>query len=153
MRFEAVEIRRDALYNFIVETRAKPDNALREHIRGQIREAMEALDREPDSYSISILQGKEEETRERQFPTLEPRKNYLLFAIVDNGEAGDSLPNRELEEQREELAKGIFAPERSRVALVLLRDSLVGVVVTNKPVVAHISRPISKAVPLRRRGY
>ena len=84
---------------------------------------------------------------------MEPRKNYLLFAIVDNGEAGDSLPNRELEEQREELAKGIFAPERSRVALVLLRDSLVGVVVTNKPVVAHISRPIAKAVPLRRRGY
>lgn len=139
MRFEVIEIERGALYNFIVETRSKPDNALRESIREQIREAMEALDRNPESYSVSIIQGREEETRERQFPTLEPGKNYLLFAIVDKDESGDSLTNRELGEQKEELAKGIFPPERSRVAMVLLYNSLVGVVITKKAPIAMVS--------------
>ena len=150
MRFEAVEIRRDALYNFIVETRAKPDNALRETIREQIREAMEALERTPESYSISIIQGREEDTRERQFPTLEPGKDYLLFAIVDNGNDKESPSNRELEEQRGELARGIFPPDKSRVALVLLYDSLVGVVITKKLIIASISHQIAKTTPSRR---
>lgn len=144
MRFEAVEIQRAALYNFVIETRSKPDNDFRESIREQIREAMEALDRKPESYSVSIIQGREEETRERQFPTLEPGKNYLLFAIVDKDESGDSLTKRELEEQKEELARGIFPPERSRVAMVLLYNSIVGVVITKKVPIAGATSYIGK---------
>ena len=143
MRFEAIEIRKDALYNFVIETRSKPDNDFRESIREQIREAMEALDRKPESYSVSIIQGREEETRERQFPTLEPGKNYLLFAIVDKEESGNSLTKRELEEQKEELTRGIFPPERSRVAMVLLHNSLVGVMITKKPPMAMVSHTIA----------
>lgn len=152
MRFEAIEIQRVALYNFVVETRSKPDNDFRESIREQIREAMEALDRKPESYSVSIIQGREEETRERQFPTLEAGKNYLLFAIVDKDESGDSLTKRELEEQKAELARGIFPPERSRVAMVLLYNSLVGVVITKKPPIVGVASYVAKPSKWGARG-
>lgn len=134
MRFEAIEIAEWINYNFIVGSRLKPDEALKERIRGQIETAMRALGREPDSYSVSILHNTEpEEVRDKLYPELEVGKNYLLFAMLQSGDSGESpLSNKELEEQQEELARGVFCPQMSRIALVLLYDSSIGIVKTKK---------------------
>lgn len=128
MRFEAIEIDKFYRYSFVIETRDKPDREIKEHIRAQIREAMEALGREPDSYSVTVSQGSEENPGEREFPTLEGNKNYLLFAFRSSGEVTDSRSLEEIGEEREELARGIFAPRGSRIALVLLQDSSLSVI-------------------------
>ena len=140
MRFEAIQIRGINKYNFIILTKGKPDSALRESIRSQLHKAMEALGREPDSYSVSILQNEEaEETREREYPELKISRNYLLFAMLRSSNSGESLSPRELEEQKEEIARGIFPPRRSRIALVLLYDSSLEVIVTQMPSNAKIT--------------
>lgn len=134
MRFEAIEIKRNSKYSFIVGTAEKPDKALREQIRNQIREAMESLGREPDSYSVSILQNEElEEARDREYPELNGSRDYLLFAMLRSPDSAESLSHAELEEQKEELSRGIFAPRESRIALVLLYDSSIGIIITQMP--------------------
>ena len=140
MRFEAIEITDLLRYNFIVGSRLKPDEALKERIRGQIGEAMRALGRKPDSYSVSILHNTEtEEARDNVYPELEVGKNYLLFAMLQSGDSAESpLSNKELEEQQEELARGVFCPEMSRIALVLLYDSSIGIVKTKKAMAGFI---------------
>ncbi len=143
MRFEAIEIERDSKYSFIVGTVEKPDNALRDRIREQIREAMEALGRDPDSYSVSILQNEEpEEARDKAYPELQGSRNYLLFAMLRSSNSAESLSARELEEQKEEIARGIFPPRESRIALVLLYDSSLGIIVTKMPSGARVIRYI-----------
>ncbi len=129
MRFETIELLPYMSYSFIIETREKPDQVLKERIREQIGEAMEALGREPDSYSVTVSQGSEENSGEREFPELGKGRNYLLFALRSSGDSAESeLSPRELEEEREELARGIFPPRDSRIALVLLQDSAVSVI-------------------------
>lgn len=139
MRFEPIQIRANALYNFYIETWDKPDNALKERIRAQIGEAMGALGREPDSYSVSILQNSEaEESGDSEYPELKIGRNYLIFAILGSGDSAESLADKELEEQRAELARGIFPPKNSRIALVLLQDSSISLITTQKPSNARI---------------
>lgn len=130
MRFEAIEIERSANYNFIVGTKDKPDEALKERIREQIKEAMEALGRGPDSYSVSILADDREEPEDKEYPVLSPGKSYLLFAFRSSGDSAESPSPTELEEEREEIARGIFRPDRSKVALVLLYDASLQTVIT-----------------------
>lgn len=82
MRFEAVELIDSEFYAFIIETRDKPDNALRERIREQIREAMESLGFSPGSYSVTVLKADSlEEAEDRGYPKLRREKNipYLVF--------------------------------------------------------------------------
>lgn len=134
MRFEAIEIKRDISYNFVIGTMAKPDNVLKERIREQIREAMGALVREPDSYSVSILQNQEpEESGDSEYPELQIGRDYLIFAMLRSPNSAESLSDKELEASKAELARGIFPPKRSRIALVLLQDSSFGLITTKKP--------------------
>ena len=140
MRFEAIEIQEYCKYSFIVGTAEKPDNSLKEMIREQIGEAMGALGRAPDSYSVSILQNEEpEEARDKTYPELESSRDYLLFVMLRSSDSAEPLSPRELEEQKAELARGVFAPRESRIALVLLYDSSLGIVVTKMPTAAFIS--------------
>lgn len=143
MRFEAIEIERDSKYSFIVGTAEKPDQALKERLRAQIWEAMEALGRAPDSYSVSILQNREpEEARDKTYPELRGSRDYLIFAMLSGSDSAESLADRELEEQKEEIARGIFSPRESRIALVLLYDSSLGIIVTKMPSGARVIRYI-----------
>lgn len=144
MRFEPIQIRANALYNFYIETWDKPDNALKERIKGQIREAMEALGREPDSYSVTVLKGDKpgEESGNPELPPLSPRGRYLIFAFRESG--GNTYSLGELEEERKEIAEGLIRPKGSRVALVLLYDSSLKMIVSDKPPVGGIL--ISKGV-------
>ena len=132
MIFEVVELQKNRKYTFIIGTRAKPDNYLRARIRDQIGEAMSSLGREPDSYAVSIVRN-EEENREKTLPPLQIGRDYLIFATLFSGDSAESFSERELEEQREEVARGIFAPKDSRVALILLQDALVNVIATEEP--------------------
>ena len=133
MIFEVVELQKNRKYTFIIGTRAKPDNYLRARIREQIGEAMSSLGREPDSYAVSIVRNEEEENREKALPPLQIGRDYLIFATLFSGDSAESFSERELEEQREEVARGIFAPKDSRVALILLQDALVNVIATEEP--------------------
>ena len=138
MRFEAIEILPYMHYGFIIETKEKPEEALKERIREQIGEAMGALGREPESYSVTVCQGYEESLGEREFPEFGQSRNYLLFALRSGGDSAEPLSPRELEEEREELARGIFAPRESRIALVLLQDSSISLIRSdNSPIVGH----------------
>ena len=132
MIFEVVELQKNRKYTFIIGTRAKPDNYLRARIRDQIGEAMSSLGREPDSYAVSIVRN-EEENREKTLPPLQIGRDYLIFAILFSGDSAESFSERELEGQREEVARGIFAPNNSRVTLVLLHDALVNIITTEEP--------------------
>jgi hypothetical protein len=133
MIFEVVELQKNRKYTFIIGTRAKPDNYLRARIREQIGEAMSSLGREPDSYAVSIVKN-EEESGEKPLPPLQMGRDYLIFAILFSGDSAEIFSEKELEEQREELARGIFAPQGSRVTLVLLHDALVNVLTTEEPI-------------------
>ena len=140
MRFEAIEIQEYCKYSFIVGTAEKPDNSLKEMIREQIGDAMGALGRAPDSYSVSILQNEEpEEARDTGYPELKMGRKYILFAMLRSSESSESLSIRELEEQKEELSKGIICPKNSRIALVLLYDSSISLMNTQKPSNAKIT--------------
>jgi len=140
MRFEAIEINENSKYSFIIGTISKPDDDLKERIRAQIGEAMEALGRPRDSYSVSILQDEEpEEARDSGYPELDLSRDYLLFAMLRSSDSAESLSEREIEERKEELARGIFSPPGSRIALVLLYDSSLGIVITKMPIPALIS--------------
>ena len=140
MRFEAIEIQEYCKYSFIVGTAEKPDNSLKEMIREQIGEAMGALGRAPDSYSVSILQNEEpEEARDKTYPELESSRDYLLFVMLRSSDSAEPLSPRELEEQKAELARGVFAPRESRIALVLLYDSSISLMNTQKPSNAKIT--------------
>lgn len=131
MRFEAIPIRGINKYNFIILTKGKPDSALREAIRSQLDKAMEALGRKEDSYSVSILEDdRAEEPGDTGYPELKPGANYLLFAFRSGRDSAEYPSPRELEEEREELARGIFKPSGSRLALVLLYDSRLQVITT-----------------------
>lgn len=131
MRFEAIQIRGSNKYNFIILTRDKPDSELKERIRAQIREAMEALGRKEESYSVSILEDdRAEEPGDIGYPELKPGANYLLFAFRSDRDSAEYPSPRAFEEEREELAKGIFKPSGSRVALVLLYDSRLQAIIT-----------------------
>ena len=94
---------------------------------------MSYLGREPDSYAVSIVRNEEEESGEKPLPPLQMGRDYLIFAILFSGDSAESFSEKELEEQREEVARGIFAPKNSRVALVLLRDALVNIITTEEP--------------------
>mgnify|MGYP000173178471 CR=1 FL=1 len=133
MIFEAVELQKNRKYTFIIGTRAKPDNYLRARIREQIKEAMTSLGREPDSYAVSIVRNEEEENRDKPLPLLQINRDYLIFGILFSGNSAESFSEKELEEQREEVARAIFAPKDSRVTLVLLQDALVNVITTEEP--------------------
>lgn len=150
MRFEAIEIERSANYNFIVGTKDKPDEALKERIREQIREAMEALGREPEGYSVTVMRDDwEDRPEEREYPTLFPGRNYLLFAMLSSGSSGESLSSGELEERKSELAKGVFCPANTKIALVLLQDSRIGVIVTKGVPTAQVTSYVGKRTPSR----
>lgn len=153
MRFEAVELNGIDRYSFVIGTKDKPDIPLKERIRAQIGEAMESLGFSPESYSVTVHKDNEEEPEERGYPELRPGKNYLLFAISRSGDSAESLLNRELEEQREEIARGLFPPEGSSVALVLLQDSTIGVIVTKGIPKAGIVQAKRWATPSQRSGY
>lgn len=153
MRFEAIPINKHEIYNLFIETEDKPDSELREIIREQIREAMRALGREPDSYSVIIGQADREEPEDTPFPYLAPGGDYLLFAIrrSSRGErSAESLSARELEELKRELAVGIIPPENSRIALVLLRDCSIGIIVSGITPVAEMVNYDQRATPSRR---
>ncbi len=130
MRFEAIPIEKFSLYNLFIETEDKPDQDLKDLIRAQIREAMEALGREPNSYSVIIGQADREEPEESPFPYLAPGGDYLLFAIrrSSRGDSAESMGAQDLEELKRELAVSIIPPEDSRIALVLLYDAYVTVI-------------------------
>ena len=150
MRFEAIEIKRSTSYNFIVGTKDKPDEALKERIREQIREAMEALGREPEGYSVTVMRDEwEDRPEDREYPTLLPGRNYLLFAMLSSGSSAESLSSGELEERKSELAKGILCPNNTRIALVLLQDSRIGVIVAEGTAKAQVSSYIEKPAPSR----
>lgn len=131
MRFETIRLNPIDKYAFVIGTRDKPDNALKEWIRSQIGEAMASLGFPPDSYSVTINRGdKLEEEGEREYPSLTAGADYLIFGIINRGDSAESFSDREIEESREELAKAIFPPEGSRIALVILRDSTVSLLIT-----------------------
>lgn len=133
MIFEIVELKKNLKYTFVIGTRAKPDNYLRARIRNQIGGAMSSLGREPDSYSVSIVRNEEEERGEKPLPPLQMGRDYLIFATLFSGDSAESFSEGELEGQREEVARGIFAPNNSRVTLVLLHDALVNIITTEEP--------------------
>jgi len=126
----------NAKYQFIVGTRVKPDNALKERIKGQIREAMGAFGIPPEGYSVTVIEepgGEEKENGSSVFsdsPRFGIRKNYVLFAILSGGESGEFPPDKELEETKAEIAEGINCPEESRIALVLLYDASIDILIT-----------------------
>lgn len=139
MIFNSVDIREHIYYSFVIETRDKPDQDLKEHIRAQIGEAMEALGMAPDSYSVTVSQGYGESLGEpnpaiSNAPLFGQMKNYLLFAFRSSrdssGELAEPLTFAELEEEREELARGIYCPTESRIALVLLQDSSLSLIMS-----------------------
>lgn len=138
MRFEPIQIRANALYNFYIETWDKPDKELKERIKEQIREAMDALGRKSDSYSVTVLKGDKpgEESGNPELPPLSPRGRYIIFAFRESG--GDILSLGELEEERKEIAAGLILPSGSRVALVLLYDSSLKMIVSDKPPIGGI---------------
>ena len=136
MRFEIFDIEEYLRYAFIIGIGTKPDNYLKERIRDQIREAMESLGREPESYSVSIVRNEEEESGESGMEPLRIGRKYLIFALLSSGELDDSLSDRELEEEKRELSKGIFCPQGSWVTLVLLYDATVKMIATEEPVPA-----------------
>ena len=107
-------------YNFIIGTWERPDYDLKNRIRAQIGEAMEALGRTSESYSVSIIQS-EGETGEEGLIILEGGSNYLIFFLLDS-RSGETSSDLELEEEKEEIAQGIatLLPDNSRAALVLL---------------------------------
>ena len=133
MIFEVVELQKNRKYTFIIGTRAKPDNYLRARIREQIGEAMSSLGREPDSYAVSIVRNEEEENREKALPPIQIGRDNLIFAILFSGDSAESFSEGELEGQREEVARGIFAPNNSRVTLVFLHDALVIFITKQEP--------------------
>ena len=95
MRFEAIPIEKTALYNLFIETEDKPDPELKEHIREQIGEAMGALGREPDSYSVTVSQGSGESLGEpnpaiSNAPIFGQCRDYVLFAFRSSGVAARS---------------------------------------------------------------
>ena len=154
MRFEAVTLSEIDKYSFVIGTKNKPDNDLKERIRSQIGEAMESLGFSPDSYSVTVRRDNWEEPEDRGYPELSYHSTYILFAITKSGDSAESLSDRELEEQREELARGIFPPEGSRVALVLLQDSSIGVIVTKGiPIATITGANYDRGIPSRRSGY
>ncbi len=139
MKFEAIEINEHSKYSFIIGTMSKPDKELKERIRAQIGEAMEALGRPRDSYSVSILQNEEPgEILDSGYPELDISRDYLLFAMLRSSDSAESLSEGEIEERKEELARGIFSPSGSRIALVLLYDSSLAIVITKVPIPAFI---------------
>jgi len=153
MRFEAVELNEIDKYSFVIGTKDKPDILLKERIRAQIGEAMESLGFSPESYSVTVQRDDQEEPEEPGYPELRPGKNYLLFAISRSGDSAESLSDRELEEKRAELARGLFPPEGSRVALVLLQDSTIGVIVTRGVAMANVSSYDHRTTPSRGSRY
>lgn len=151
MRFEAIPIEKAALYNLFIETEDKPDQDLKAHIREQIREAMEALGREPDSYSVIIGQADREEPEESPFPYLAPGGDYLLFAIRRSSkDSAESMGAQDLEELKKELAVSIIPPEDSRIALVLLRDCSIGVIISGTIPIANMTNYDQRMTPSRR---
>ncbi len=139
MIFNSVDIRSHIFYSFVIETRDKPDQVLKEHIRAQIGEAMRALGREPDSYSVTVSQGSGESLGEpnpaiSNVPKFGQCRDYVLFAFRFSGDSAEPLTFAELEEEREELARGIYCPTQSRISLVLLQDSSLSVLLSNKGV-------------------
>ena len=55
MRFEAVELNEIDKYSFVIGTKVRPDNSIKEGIRAQIGEAMESLGFSPESYSVTVI--------------------------------------------------------------------------------------------------
>lgn len=151
MRFEAVELNEIDKYSFVIGTKDKPDILLKERIRAQIGEAMESLGFSPESYSVTVQRDDQEEPEEPGYPELRPGKIYLLFAISRSGDSAESLS--ELEEKRAELARGLFPPEGSRIALVLLQDSTIGVIVTRGVAMAKVSSYDHRTTPSRGSRY
>jgi hypothetical protein len=142
MNFEILEIDENKLYNFVIGTRSKPDSQLKARIRAQIREAMESLGRSEDSYSVSIVRNEEETPKEKEPEPMRPGSNYLIFAILYSGDSAELPSDKELEEEKEELARGIMVPHSSRVALVLLYDQMIRTLVTEKPGRVFLGDPL-----------
>jgi hypothetical protein len=130
MRFEIFDIDPNKKYSFVIGTRAKPDTLIKERIRAQVTEAMSSLGRDPESYSVSIVQSEEPDLGEPELPVLSGRRDYLIFALLHTGEGQEPISGRELEETKEEISRGLFCPEGSRVTLVLLYDCTVRAIVT-----------------------
>lgn len=128
MRFKVLELQKNIRYSFIAGTRERADSELRSRIREQIEEAMSALDREPDSYSVSVIRNPGEEPEEGEIPLLGIERDYLIFALLDSGDSGGTFSEREFEEQKSELSRGIIPPPKSRIALVLLHDTTIEII-------------------------
>lgn len=127
MRFEAIEIDPYMGYGFLIETKEKPDRVLKERLRSQIETAMNALERDTGSYSVTVIKGSEDYPREGTIPNFSGGKEYILFALLSSGNPGESLSHRELEEIEEEVRQGILLPPKSRIALVTLQDATISV--------------------------
>lgn len=154
MKFEAVELNEIDKYCFVIGTKVRPDNSIKEGIRAQIGEAMESLGFSPESYSVTVIKedNPTDKPEESGYPTLGFGKKYILFAIL--GDSAASLSNQELEEQRAELARGIFPPEDSQIALVLLEDWQISIVVSKGVPRAFISGvSYDRFTPSQREGY
>lgn len=125
-------------FNFIVGTRVKPDNVLKEKIRAQIGEAMGAFGISPEGYSVMVIEepGGEESPKENgisvfsDFPGFRIEINYILFVLLSGGGSGEFPPDKELEEIKAEIAGGIICPDKSQIALVLLYDASIEVLIT-----------------------
>lgn len=138
MRFEIFEIKEFENYAFVIGTRSKPDSLLKESIRGQIEEAMSSLSREPESYKVSVVQSGDPELGEPDIPTLTPGKKYLIFALLYTGDGQEPFSARDLEEQKEEISRGLFCPPDSRVTLVVLQDASVKAIVSREHYKVHV---------------
>ncbi len=154
MRFEAIGIDENSLYNFFIGTKEKPDSDIEDLIKEQIRAAMEALGREPGSYSVIIGQADREEPEESPFPSLGPGSDYILFAIRRSsrgeGYSAESMETRDLLELQKQWAKMIIPPEDSRIALVLLQDCSLGVIISGRVPIVSIVSGYDRATPSRR---
>lgn len=126
MKFAICKLENSKRYGFIIGTRAKPDSLLKEQIRNQFEEAMTSLKRSEKGYSVSILHSETAEEGTGDLPSLETGSTYLIFGLLGS-ETGERPSDEELEDQKNELFKGIEAisPGNSRVALIVLYDASV----------------------------
>lgn len=134
MRYAIYPIDSRKSYGITIGSRVKPDSELRETIRSQIDKAMGAFEREENqSHRIAILPDWDtaESGLPEAPPSLDYRKQYLIFALLYSPDPGsaESLSGAEIEFYREELGlmlEGILG--KTRAALVLLRDCTVSVI-------------------------
>lgn len=133
MRYIRKEINRNDSYGFTVSSRTKPDSKLRRQIEAEINEAMSSFERgENARHSVAVVPSATPD-----IPDPEPlefvesdKRQYLVFAILETGEAFVDLAESDIEQTRSaisEMISGMIAGFRSKpkIALVVLRDCTV----------------------------